>query len=70
MSQGLWSRQIVIPGFGEECQKRLSKSKVAILGLGGIGGPAALYLAAAGIGSLILADRDVVEISNLNRQKL
>lgn len=66
----MWSRQTAIPGFGEECQKRLGESKVAVLGIGGVGGPAALYLAAAGVGSLILADKDIVEISNLNRQIL
>jgi molybdopterin/thiamine biosynthesis adenylyltransferase len=70
MSQDIWSRQISIPGFGDEGQRILSDSKVAVLGLGGVGGPAALYLAAAGVGNLILVDRDVVEISNLNRQIL
>lgn len=70
MSQDRWSRQIPIPGIGDEGQCSLSESQVAVLGLGGVGGPAALYLAAAGIGSLILVDRDVVEISNLNRQIL
>lgn len=70
MNQDRWSRQVLIPGFGDERQLNLSESKVAVLGLGGIGGPAALYLAAAGVGSLILVDRDVVEISNLNRQIL
>lgn len=70
MSQERWSRQISIPGFGEEGQRRLSESTVAVLGQGGVGGPAALYLAAAGVGSLILVDRDIVEISNLNRQVL
>jgi adenylyltransferase/sulfurtransferase len=70
MSQDRWSRQINIPGFGNEGQRSLSESQVAVLGLGGVGGPAALYLAAAGVGSLILVDRDVVEISNLNRQVL
>jgi molybdopterin-synthase adenylyltransferase len=70
MSQDRWSRQITIPGFLDEGQRRLSESHVAVLGPGGVGGPAALYLAAAGIGSLILADRDIVESSNLNRQIL
>jgi adenylyltransferase/sulfurtransferase len=66
----IWSRQMAIPGFGEEGQKRLEESRVAILGLGGVGGPAALYLAAAGVGELVLVDGDVVEASNLNRQIL
>jgi molybdopterin/thiamine biosynthesis adenylyltransferase len=66
----IWTRQIAIPGFGEEGQKRLEESRVAVLGLGGVGGPASLYLAAAGIGEIVLVDGDVVEASNLNRQIL
>jgi molybdopterin/thiamine biosynthesis adenylyltransferase len=65
-----WTRQMAIPGFGVEGQEKLRSSKVAVLGLGGVGGPAALYLAASGIGSLTLVDGDVVEASNLNRQIL
>lgn len=65
-----WARQIAIPGFGAVGQEKLKNSKVAVLGLGGVGGPAALYLTASGIGSLLLVDGDVVEASNLNRQIL
>ena len=65
-----WSRQMAIPGFGTEAQKRLVQSRVAVLGVGGVGGAAALYLAAAGAGSLLIVDRDVVELTNLNRQVL
>lgn len=70
MSRDFWIRQMAIPGFGEEVQKRLEDSWVAVLGLGGVGGPASLYLAAAGVGELVLVDSDVVEASNLNRQIL
>ncbi|HSD58710.1 MAG TPA: HesA/MoeB/ThiF family protein [Methanotrichaceae archaeon] len=66
----IWTRQMAIPGFGEEGQKRLEESRVAVLGLGGVGGPASLYLAAAGVGNLVLVDGDAVEASNLNRQIL
>ncbi len=69
-SKDFWIRQMAIPGFGEEGQKRLEDSRVAVLGLGGVGGPASLYLAAAGVGELVLVDGDVVEASNLNRQIL
>jgi molybdopterin/thiamine biosynthesis adenylyltransferase len=65
-----WKRQIQIPQFGVEAQQRLRASTVAILGVGAIGGASALFLAAAGIGKMTLVDRDVVELSNLNRQIL
>ncbi|MGB9791131.1 MAG: HesA/MoeB/ThiF family protein [Thermacetogeniaceae bacterium] len=65
-----WKRQIAIPQFGEDAQFRLKKSTVAIFGVGGVGCAAALYLAAAGVGKLILVDKDDVSIENLNRQIL
>lgn len=61
-------RQIALPEIGEGGQKKLHGSKVAIIGLGGLGSPAALYLAAAGVGKLVLVDDDVVSLSNLQRQ--
>lgn len=70
MNPEMWHRQIAISGFGEEAQNKLNESRVSVLGLGGVGGPASLYLAAAGIGSLVLVDGDFVQISNLNRQIL
>ena len=66
----MWDRQMAIPGFGSECQKKLRESRVVVLGLGGIGCPAALYLTTAGIGKLVLVDKDRIEKSNLNRQIL
>ena len=65
-----YRRQITIPGFGEEAQARLKKATALIAGLGGLGSPLALYLAAVGVGHLQLVDRDTVELSNLNRQVL
>lgn len=65
-----YQRQIMLKGFGEEAQEKLKKAKVFIGGVGGLGSPAALYLAAAGIGTLRIVDSDAVELSNLNRQVL
>ncbi|WP_295802942.1 HesA/MoeB/ThiF family protein [uncultured Microbulbifer sp.] len=65
-----YSRQIMLPEIGEAGQDKLGRAKILILGLGGLGSPAALYLAAAGIGELHLVDGDTVEISNLQRQVL
>jgi molybdopterin/thiamine biosynthesis adenylyltransferase len=63
-----YSRQMMLRGFGEEGQRRLKKSRVAVAGIGGLGSPASLYLAAAGVGYIRLIDFDIVDISNLNRQ--
>ena len=65
-----YSRQIMLPAFDVAGQERLLTSRVLILGLGGLGSPAAMYLAAAGIGTLVLADFDRVDLSNLQRQIL
>jgi molybdopterin/thiamine biosynthesis adenylyltransferase len=63
-----YDRQIMIYGFGEEGQEKLKKSRVFIAGSGGLGSPAAIYLTAAGVGTIRIADHDTVELSNLNRQ--
>lgn len=63
-----YSRHILLEGFGKEGQEKLLQSKVLLIGAGGLGSPNALYLAAAGVGTIGIADADVVSISNLQRQ--
>src|SRR5215218_9443432 len=63
-----YSRHLLIPEIGLEGQLKLLDSKVLLLGAGGLGSPAALYLAAAGVGTLGIVDNDVVDLSNLQRQ--
>ena len=65
-----YSRHIILPEVGGKGQKKLLESRVLLLGAGGLGSPAAMYLAAAGIGNLGIIDFDVVDMSNLQRQIL
>ncbi|MEE9177617.1 MAG: molybdopterin-synthase adenylyltransferase MoeB [Acidimicrobiia bacterium] len=68
--RGRYSRHILLPEVGEEGQIRLLQSKALIVGAGGLGSPAALYLAAAGVGTIGIVDFDVVDTTNLQRQIL
>lgn len=65
-----YNRQLIIPDFGEEGQKKLKDSHVVIVGIGGLGCASATYLTAAGVGHIIIVDFDTVEMSDLNRQIL
>ena len=65
-----YSRQILLPQIGTEGQQKLLDAHVAIVGAGGLGSPVAMYLAAAGVGRLTIADDDIVDLTNLQRQIL
>ena len=65
---GRYSRHLLLDGIGQEGQARIAQGKVLIVGAGGLGSPVALYLAAAGVGTIGIADGDTVDVTNLQRQ--
>ena len=65
-----YARQMIIKGIGEKGQERLKNTRVFVAGVGGLGCPVSTYLAVAGFGHITIADMDIVDISNLNRQIL
>lgn len=68
--QDRYCRQMMMPGWGTEAQLKLKRCRVFIAGAGGLGSPAAIYLATAGVGTLRICDCGELELSNLNRQIL
>ncbi len=70
MTSERYSRQTILPEIGPAGQARLAESSVLVVGVGGLGSPVALYLAAMGVGRIGLIDPDRVDISNLHRQVL
>src|SRR5271156_5998032 len=65
-----YSRHLILPDVGIEGQRRLKAARVLLVGAGGLGSPAALYLAAAGVGHIGIVDFDTVDVTNLQRQVL
>ena len=65
-----YSRHILLPQIGIEGQENIVKARALVIGAGGLGSPAAYYLASAGIGTVVLADGDTVDLTNLQRQIL
>ena len=65
-----YSRQVALAELGREGQQKLKRSKVAVIGLGGLGSVSSIYLALAGVGHLRLVDQDTVELNNIHRQLL
>src|SRR6266498_1792224 len=65
-----YQRHLSLPGFGPAAQEKLKRGSVLVIGAGGLGCPALLYLAAAGVGRIVIVDADQVDVSNLQRQVL
>lgn len=65
-----YNRQIILPELGANGQKKLATSRIAVIGLGGLGTVSSIYLARAGVGNLRLVDQDIIELKNLHRQIL